>query len=106
MHGTTITVLNGFRKIKRSPKGGIFVASGLVGMGGAQPLAGNIAGCITVCAEVNPKITHIGNNQGWISEMIKNVDKLVKRVLLAQANNEIVSIGHKGIVVDVWEKFD
>src|SRR5690606_35268845 len=56
VHGTTITVLNGFRKIGRSPKGGLFVTSGLGGMSGAQPKAGNIAGCITVCAEVNPKV--------------------------------------------------
>ena len=106
VHGTTITVLNGFRKIKRSPKGGLFVTSGLGGMSGAQPKAGNIAGCITVCAEVNSKITHIRHSQGWINEVIENVDKLVKRVALAQANKEIVSIAYLGNVVDVWEKFD
>ncbi|RTZ05345.1 urocanate hydratase [Flavobacterium sp. GSP6] len=106
VHGTTITVLNGFRKIKRSPKGGLFVTSGLGGMSGAQPKAGNIAGCITVCAEVNPKITHIRHSQGWINEVIENIDALVKRVALAQANNEIVSIGYLGNVVEVWEKFD
>src|SRR5690554_6657303 len=59
VHGTTITVLNGFRKIKKETHGGLFVTSGLGGMSGAQPKAGNIAGCITVCAEVNPKITKI-----------------------------------------------
>ncbi|WP_426091033.1 urocanate hydratase [Flavobacterium sp. DSR3-2] len=106
VHGTTITVLNGFRKIKRSPKGGLFVTSGLGGMSGAQPKAGNIAGCITVCAEVNPKITHIRHSQGWINEVIENIDALVKRVTLAKANKEIVSIGYLGNVVDVWEKFD
>ena len=106
VHGTTITVLNGFRKIKRSPKGGLFVTSGLGGMSGAQPKAGNIAGCITVCAEVNPKITHIRHSQGWINEVIENVDELVKRVALAQANKEVVSIGYIGNVVDVLEKFD
>ena len=106
VHGTTITVLNGFRKIKRSPKGGLFVTSGLGGMSGAQPKAGNIAGCITVCAEVNPKITHIRHSQGWINEVIENIDELVQRVTLAKANKEIVSIGYLGNVVDVWEKFD
>jgi len=106
VHGTTITVLNAFRKIKRSPKGGLFVTSGLGGMSGAQPKAGNIAGCITVCAEVNPKITHIRHSQGWINEVIENADELVRRVALAQANKEIVSIGYLGNVVDVWEKFD
>lgn len=106
VHGTTITVLNGFRKIKTSPKGGLFVTSGLGGMSGAQPKAGNIAGCITVCAEVNPKITRIRHSQGWINEIIDNLDELAKRVILAKANNEIVSIGYLGNVVDVWEKFD
>ena len=106
VHGTTITVLNGFRKINKSPKGGLFVTSGLGGMSGAQPKAGNIAGCITVCAEVNPKITQIRHSQGWINEVIENVAELVLRVKKAQQNNEIVSIGYLGNVVDVWETFD
>jgi urocanate hydratase len=106
VHGTTITVLNGFRKIKTNPKGGLFVTSGLGGMSGAQPKAGNIAGCITVCAEVNPKITHIRHSQGWINEIVEDIDELVKRVTLAKANKEVVSIAYLGNVVDVWEKFD
>ncbi len=106
VHGTTITVLNGFRKINKSPKGGLFVTSGLGGMSGAQPKAGNIAGCVTVCAEVNPKITHIRHSQGWINEVIKSIDELVVRVHLAKANNEVVSIGYLGNVVDIWERFD
>ena len=80
VHGTTITVLNGFRKIKKDPKGGLFVTSGLGGMSGAQPKAGNIAGCVTVCAEVNPKITKIRHDQGWVNEIISDLDLLVVRV--------------------------
>lgn len=106
VHGTTITVLNGFRKIKKSPKGGLFLTSGLGGMSGAQPKAGNIAGCITVCAEVNPKITHIRHSQGWINEVIEDINELVPRVQKALANQEIVSIAYLGNVVDVWERFD
>jgi len=106
VHGTTITVLNGFRKIKKSPKGGLFVTSGLGGMSGAQPKAGNIAGCVTVCAEVNPKITHIRHSQGWINEVIENIEQLVPRVKKALENNEVVSIAYLGNVVDVWERFD
>ena len=106
VHGTTITVLNGFRKIKKSPKGGLFVTSGLGGMSGAQPKAGNIAGCVTVCAEVNPKITHIRHSQGWINEVIENIDQLVPRVKTALENNEVVSIAYLGNIVDVWERFD
>ena len=106
VHGTTITVLNGFRKIKKSPAGSLFVTSGLGGMSGAQPKAGNIAGCVTVCAEVNPKITKIRHEQGWINEVISDLDALVNRVRTAQVNKEVVSIAYLGNIVDVWEKFD
>ena len=106
VHGTTITVLNGFRKIKKSPKGGLFVTSGLGGMSGAQPKAGNIAGCVTVCAEVNPKITHIRHSQGWINEIVEDITLLVARVRKALENQEVVSIAYLGNIVDVWERFD
>jgi urocanate hydratase len=106
VHGTTITVLNGFRKIKKSPTGGLFVTSGLGGMSGAQPKAGNIAGCVTVCAEVNPKITKIRHEQGWINEVVEDITLLVARVRTALENKEIVSIAYLGNIVDVWERFD
>ncbi len=106
VHGTTITVLNGFRKIKKNPSGSLFVTSGLGGMSGAQPKAGTIAGCITVCAEVNPKITRIRHEQGWIHEIIENIDDLVSRVRKAQTSKEVVSIAYLGNIVDVWERFD
>ena len=106
VHGTTITVLNGFRKIKKSPKGGLFVTSGLGGMSGAQPKAGNIAGCITVCAEVNPKITKIRHEQGWINEVFDDINLLVARVKLAKANQEVVSLAYLGNIVTIWETFD
>ena len=106
VHGTTITILNGFRKIKKTPKGGLFVTAGLGGMSGAQPKAGNIAGCITVCAEVNPKITQVRLNQGWIDEKITDLEELVTRVKSAKENKETVSIAYLGNIVNVWEKFD
>ena len=106
VHGTTITVLNAFRKIGKSPKGNLFVTAGLGGMSGAQPKAGNIAGCITVCAEVNPKITQVRLDQGWIDEKLTDVDKLVARVRLAKKNKETVSLAYLGNIVEVWEKFD
>jgi urocanate hydratase len=106
VHGTTITVLNGFRKINKDPKGSLFVTSGLGGMSGAQPKAGNIAGCITICAEVNPKITQIRLDQGWVDEKITNLDILVKRVRLAKEKKEVVSLAYLGNIVDVWEKLD
>ncbi|MBW2962349.1 urocanate hydratase [Mesonia aestuariivivens] len=106
VHGTTITVLNGFRKIKKEPKGGLFVTSGLGGMSGAQPKAGDIAGCITVCAEVNPKATKTRHSQGWVKEVIEDTAELVNRVRKAQKEKETISIAYAGNIVDVWEKFD
>ncbi len=106
VHGTTITVLNGFRKIKKSPAGSLFVTSGLGGMSGAQPKAGTIAGCVTVCAEVNPKITKIRHDQGWVDVIISDLDELVDRVKRAQSTQEVISIAYLGNIVEVWEKFD
>ena len=106
VHGTTITVMNAFRKIGKSPHGGLFVTSGLGGMSGAQPKAGNIAGCITVCAEVNPKAVQTRHSQGWVNEVIDNLDGLVNRVRIAQQSKETVSIAYLGNIIDVWEAFD
>lgn len=108
VHGTTITVMNAFRKVLQkgeSSKGKIFLTAGLGGMSGAQPKAGNIAGCITVCAEVNPKAATKRHQQGWVDELIDNMDALIARVKQAQANAEVVSIAYIGNVVDVWESF-
>ena len=107
VHGTTITLLNACRKIdENGPEGKLFVTAGLGGMSGAQPKAGNIAGCITVCAEVNPKITQVRLDQGWIDERITDLDTLVLRVKKAKANKETISIAYLGNIVDVWEKFN
>ncbi len=105
VHGTTITVLNAFRKIKKSPEGHIFLTAGLGGMSGAQPKAGNIAKCITICAEVNPKATQTRHSQGWVDEVYSSVEELIERVKIAQAGKEIVSIAYQGNVIDVWEAF-
>ena len=105
VHGTTITVLNAFRKIKKEPRGKIFVTSGLGGMSGAQPKAGNISECITVCAEVNIKAIETRHSQNWVDEIINDSSELVERVKTAQKNNEIVSIAYHGNIVDVWESF-
>lgn len=105
VHGTTITVLNAFRKINREPLGNVFVTSGLGGMSGAQPKAGNIAGCITVCAEVNPKAIETRHSQGWVDEVATDIDTLCKRVREAQARKEVISIAYQGNIVDVWQAF-
>ncbi len=109
VHGTTITVLNAGRKIAKNGEnlsGKLFVTSGLGGMSGAQPKAGNIAGCITVCAEVNPKITKVRHEQGWIDEIITDIATLKARVLKAQQQKEVVSIAYLGNVVEIWEEFE
>ena len=108
VHGTTITVMNAFRKVLQkgeSSTGKIFLTAGLGGMSGAQPKAGNIANCITVCAEVNAKAAIKRHDQGWVDELIDNMEELITRVKEAQANKEVVSIAFIGNVVDVWEQF-
>jgi len=109
VHGTTITVLNAGRKLSKNGEGlagKLFVTSGLGGMSGAQPKAGNIAGCITVCAEINPKVVQTRHTQKWIDEVYKDLDQLVLRVKRAKEKKEIVSIAYQGNIVDVWEIFD
>ncbi|AZS31668.1 urocanate hydratase [Butyricimonas faecalis] len=108
VHGTTITVLNAGRKISKHGEGlagKLFITAGLGGMSGAQPKAGNIAGCISVTAEINPKATHTRHSQGWVDEVIDDLDKLVERVKVAREKKETVSIAYQGNVVDVWERF-
>ncbi|MDG1398446.1 MAG: urocanate hydratase [Polaribacter sp.] len=109
VHGTTITVMNAFRKILKkdeNPNGKIFLTAGLGGMSGAQTKAGNIAGCITICAEINPKAATKRHQQGWVDLLIDDIDILVKRTVQAQKNKEVVSIAFIGNIVDVWEHFD
>ncbi len=110
VHGTTITVMNAARKVAKPGEdpfaGKLFVTSGLGGMSGAQPKAGNISGVITVAAEINPKASRKRHQQGWVDELIDDLDVLVARVKQAKENKEVVSIAYEGNIVDVWEKFD
>ncbi len=107
VHGTTITVLNACRKIdNKGTKGKLFLTAGLGGMSGAQPKAGNIAGVVSVTAEINPKATYKRYEQGWVDEVISDLDDLCERVRIAIKNEEVVSIAYNGNIVDVWEKFD
>ena len=84
----------------------MFLTAGLGGMSGAQPKAGNIAGVVSVTAEVNPDATYKRHEQGWVDEVIKDLDELCARVRKAKADKEVVSIAYDGNIVDVWEKFD
>ena len=109
VHGTTITLMNAFRKIlkkEENPNGKIFLTAGLGGMSGAQPKAGNIAGCITICAEVNSRAATKRHQQGWVDVLIDDIDTLVERTLKAQKNKEVVSIAFIGNIINVWERFD
>ncbi|MEM9051589.1 MAG: urocanate hydratase [Bacteroidota bacterium] len=108
VHGTTITVLNAGRKISKNGEGlegKLFVTSGLGGMSGAQPKAGNIAGCVSVTSEINPKAAYKRHEQGWVDEVITDMTSLIDRVKKAKAEKEVVSIAYLGNTVDVWEQF-
>ncbi len=113
VHGTTITVMNAARKVlaKRfldkkaeSFAGMLFVTAGLGGMSGAQPKAGNIAGVVSVTAEINPLAAEKRHAQGWVDELHYNLDELISRIEKARKNKETVSLAYVGNVVDLWEK--
>jgi urocanate hydratase len=106
VHGTTITVLNACRMIKSSPgtKGKLFVTAGLGGMSGAQPKAGNIAGVVTICAEVNATAAYKRHSQGWVDEVITDVDACIDAALAWQQKGEAHSIAFLGNIVDLWER--
>ncbi len=109
VHGTAITVMNAFRKVLKpgeTPAGKIFLTAGLGGMSGAQPKAGNIAGCITICAEVNAVAATKRYDQGWVDELINDIDVLVARTQKAIQDKEVVSLAFIGNVVTIWERFD
>ena len=103
VHGTTITVLNAARKV-----GGdnmkLFVTAGLGGMSGAQPKAGNIAGVVSVTAEINPKAAQKRYEQGWVDELHTNLDELIPAVRKAVEERRVVSMAYVGNVVDLWER--
>ncbi|NAS10465.1 urocanate hydratase [Poritiphilus flavus] len=108
VHGTAITVMNAFRKVLQkdeATKGKIFLTAGLGGMSGAQPKAGNIAGCITVCAEVNPVAARKRYEQGWVDELIEDMNSLIARTKRAMEAQETISLAYIGNVVEVWEQF-
>lgn len=108
VHGTTITVMNAFRKklgLGDNSRGKLFLTSGLGGMSGAQPKAGNIAKCITVCAEVNPVAAKKRHEQGWVDELFLEIGALINRVRLAMDRKEVVSIAYIGNVVELWSRF-
>ena len=111
VHGTTITVLNAARKqlVKRGEKGGdihgmLFVTAGLGGMSGAQPKAGNIAGVVSVTAEINPLAAQKRYDQGWVDELHDNLDELIPAIRQAVADKRTVSMAYVGNVVDLWER--
>jgi urocanate hydratase len=107
VHGTTITVLNAGRKIDKNGQGiagRLFVTSGLGGMSGAQPKAGNIAGVVTVCAEINPHAAKKRHSQGWVDEISDNVDTAIDLALKYQSGKKARSIAYLGNIVDLWER--
>lgn len=107
VHGTTITVLNAGRKIAGAGgglEGTLFVTSGLGGMSGAQPKAGNIAGVVTICAEINPHAAHKRHSQGWVDEISDDADTAIDLALKYRKEKKARSIAYLGNIVDLWER--
>ena len=103
VHGTTITVLNAARKVGGNNMK-LFVTAGLGGMSGAQPKAGNIAGVVSVTAEINPLAAKKRFDQGWVDELHESLDELIPAILKAVAEQRVVSMAYVGNVVDLWER--
>ncbi|MBO5849099.1 MAG: urocanate hydratase [Bacteroidales bacterium] len=103
VHGTTITVLNASRKQGGTPAGKLFITAGLGGMSGAQPKAGNIAGVVSITAEINPNATDKRHSQGWVDEVYSDLDELFAKVNEARTNKIARSFAYQGNVVDLWE---
>lgn len=103
VHGTTITVLNASRKIGGEIAGKLFITAGLGGMSGAQPKAGNIAGVVSITAEINPSATQKRYDQGWVDEIHSDLDELFVEVNKARANKVARSFAYQGNIVDLWE---
>lgn len=108
VHGTTITVMNAARKRftagRTDTRGMLFVTSGLGGMSGAQPKAGNISGVVSVVAEINPKAARKRYEQGWVDELHEALDEMIPRIRQAVKAKEVVSLAYVGNVVDLWER--
>ena len=105
VHGTTITVLNAARmKSSGGPEGKLFVTAGLGGMSGAQPKAGNIAGVVSITAEINPKAAYKRHEQGWVDEITSSTDEAIDMALEFQAAKRARSIAYIGNIVDLWER--
>jgi urocanate hydratase len=106
VHGTTITVLNASRMIDKNNKKGtkLFVTSGLGGMSGAQPKAGNIAGVVSITGEINPAAAYKRQEQGWVDEVIEDTDKAIDTALEYKEKQEAHSIAYLGNIVDLWER--
>ena len=103
VHGTTITVLNAARKVGGNNMK-LFVTAGLGGMSGAQPKAGNIAGVVSVTAEINPLAARKRYEQGWVDELHENLDELIPAIRKAVEEKRVVSMAYVGNVVDLWER--
>jgi len=104
VHGTAITVLNASRKMGGSPEGKLFVTAGLGGMSGAQPKAGNIAGVVSITAEVDPKAAYKRLDQGWVDEVTDNVERAIDTALEWKMKKQARSIAYLGNIVTLWEK--
>ena len=108
VHGTTITVLNAARKRLTAERqqiaGMLFVTAGLGGMSGAQPKAGNIAGVVSITAEINPKAVEKRYSQGWVDEVYTDLTALLDRAKAAMNAKETVSLAYQGNIVDLWER--
>ncbi len=108
VHGTYNTLLNAGRSKFHLPEGKglaghLFVSSGLGGMSGAQPKAAEIAGAVSIIAEVDPSRIETRHSQGWVSMKTQNLSEAFKWAKEAMSEGKPLSIAYEGNIVDLLQ---
>ena len=109
VHGTTITLLNAARMHLNLPPerdlaGITFVTSGLGGMSGAQAKAAVISGAACIVAEMNEHAAIKRYEQGWLTNISRDIDESIDLMVDAAQRRVPISIGHIGNIVELWER--
>ena len=106
VHGTFNTILNAGRmklglKGEENLEGYLFVSSGLGGMSGAQPKAADIAGAVSIVAEVDASRIKTRTDQGWVKEVAVTPMEAFRMAEEAMEKKEALSIAFHGNIVDL-----
>ena len=108
VHGTFNTLLNAGRLKLGIPADGnlagkLFVTAGLGGMSGAQGKAAEIAGAVSIIAEVDESRIMTRYTQGWVSAKTDSLDEALRLAKEKMEKKEACAIAYLGNIVDLLE---